>query len=209
MQRRHFLKLSASGTAALLLHQRMTYAVGVHSLVHMPDEVWAHTGDRWFRLTGSGDGRFAVRKGRRSNPCRQGRCPRGYPFEHPGLGAQRHTPAMQGIHPIDPAATMRWGISGSGRMGDQAWKPLDPEVKNPWYVLLHDRSGTACFGVKTGCNAFCWWSVNTKGTELTLDTLSGGVGVSLGAHAASGRYHQHQEHRRGKCFFHDAPFLQK
>jgi alpha-galactosidase len=64
--------------------------------------------------------------------------------------------------------------------GDAAWKSPDAAIKNAWYILLHDDMQTACFGVKTGCNTICWWTVNPGSLELTLDTHSGGIGVNLG-----------------------------
>ena len=120
--------------------------LGMHSLVHMPDEVWAHTGDVWFRLTGWGNGRFAA-KDVEVTPCRCRGCPG-------ALSVQASAPALNNIrlrwvHPIDPAAAMlgdRWERS----YGDLAWKPLDPEVKNPWYVLLHDRQRNGLFRRKNG-----------------------------------------------------------
>jgi len=79
------------------------------------------------------------------------------------------------------------GDSWERTYGDAGWKTVDLQVKNPWYVLLHDDTHTACFGVKTGCNTICWWSLDPQSIELTMDTQSGGVGVELGGrtlHAA-------------------------
>jgi alpha-galactosidase len=64
--------------------------------------------------------------------------------------------------------------------GDLQWKTNPVDVKNPWYVLIHDAKHTACFGVKTGTNTICWWGLNADALELTLDTHSGGNGVMLG-----------------------------
>ena len=64
--------------------------------------------------------------------------------------------------------------------GNAAWLSPFETAKNPWYVLLNDGQYTACFGVKTGCRAICWWAFKPDGLELTLDTHSGDVGVVLG-----------------------------
>ncbi|MFA6277265.1 MAG: hypothetical protein WC622_10980 [Pedobacter sp.] len=72
--------------------------------------------------------------------------------------------------------------------GDLGWKTPENEAKNPWYILLHDELQTACFGVKTGANTLCWWTVKNIALELTMDTQSGGSGVKLNGrklHAAS------------------------
>jgi alpha-galactosidase len=71
--------------------------------------------------------------------------------------------------------------------GDLAWRPLDPNAPLPWYFLEYDGSVTSCFGVRTGCPAFCSWYVSRDELRLVIDVRSGGADVHLGArtlHAA-------------------------
>ncbi|WP_295670285.1 hypothetical protein [uncultured Mucilaginibacter sp.] len=181
MNRRNFVRLSATTTAALLF-SRITYAAPGGALLHMPDEVWADAGAGWFRLKKTG---FAL-----------------FTLNDIEVSLEKNGNA-QGVYlqsPVKPVAgvRMKWkydvktgiktfGDSWERTYGDAGWKKTGGTKKNAWYVLLHDKKQTACFGVKTGCSAFCWWAVNPGSLELTMDTHSGGVGVELGSrklHAA-------------------------
>ncbi|WP_428327392.1 hypothetical protein [Mucilaginibacter sp.] len=174
MHRRHFVKLSATSMAALLI-SRITYAEGNGRLMNHPDEVWTSTGSDWFQLKSSG----------------------GSVFTNKGIEVSIKTEGnAKGVYALSPAAPLsgirlKWkhqvapdtkvlGDSFERTYGDAAWKAPDANNKNPWYVLLYDEKQTACFGVKTGCNTICWWTVGNNSLELTLDTHSGGVGVQLG-----------------------------
>lgn len=64
--------------------------------------------------------------------------------------------------------------------GDVSWQPINVSKKLPWYCVEHSDENTICFGVKTGCNAICYWQVAENNLELTLDTRTGGNGVQLG-----------------------------
>lgn len=65
--------------------------------------------------------------------------------------------------------------------GDLSFQPygLQP-AKMPWYCVEQHYNHTTCFGVKTGCAAFCYWQVSEKELELNLDVRNGGNGVFLG-----------------------------
>src|ERR1700744_1743631 len=52
MHRRHFVKLSATGVATLLL-SRLTHAEGINHFINAPEEVWAQFGKEWIRLSAS------------------------------------------------------------------------------------------------------------------------------------------------------------
>lgn len=181
MNRRHFVKLSATSAAVLLLN-RLTYAAGSSTLINNPEEVWALTGSDWFRLKPAGGSAFTF-KDIEVTITTNGNAK--------GVYIQSPSSAISGVklkwkHPVS-ASTKCYGDSWERTYGDKAWKSPSANDKNPWYVLLHDEKETACFGVKTGCNAICWWTVNPDSIELTLDTHSGGVGVELGVrklHAA-------------------------
>lgn len=180
MNRRHFLQLSATASAALIF-TRVTHAYGAAAMMNLPNEVWAQTDGEWFKLKPSGSSLYAekgVEVSLKANGGAQ------------GVYIQSSSP-LKGVrlkwkHNV-PAKTIVLGDHWERTYGDLAWMPVDAAAKKPWYVLLHDDKETACFGVKTGCNAICYWNVSPENIELTLDTHSGGVGVELGArklHAA-------------------------
>jgi alpha-galactosidase len=180
MQRRNFVKLSAT-TVAALLFSRITYASGDTALMNSPNEVWGQAGAEWFQLKSSG--RVFTYKDVEVSIKTNGNAS--------GIFIQSPSTALSGIrlkwkHQTSVSAKIL-GDHWERTYGDMAWKSVDSHIKNPWYVLLNDTGHTACFGVKTGANTICWWAVNTDSIELTLDTHSGGSGVQLGArklHAA-------------------------
>lgn len=174
MNRRNFVRLSAAASAAVLF-SRLTYAEGSHSLINEPDEVWAQTGGAWLRLAPAGAGTWRVKD-----------------IEvqvKPAGNAGRVM--VQSPATVLQAVRLKWKYNLGGiekTLGDHwervygnaAWVKPGSVARNPWYLLLFDGRDTACFGVKTGCNALCWWGLGTEGIELTLDTHSGGDGVRLG-----------------------------
>jgi len=181
MHRRHFVKLSASTTAALLFNG-LTYASDSGPIIDTPNEVWAQWDAGWFKLNPVGGSSFSlndieVRLKVNGNGS-------GVYIQSPKTALARVR--LKWKYPVKPTAKVL-GDSWERTYGDSGWKNPDANVKNAWYVLLHDDADTACFGVKTGCSAICWWGINPSGIELTLETQSGGVGVQLGArnlHAA-------------------------
>src|SRR5260221_3495863 len=181
MNRRHFVKLSATATAALLF-SRITDASGYYPLINTPDEVWGKLDAGWFKLKQTNDSLFTFNDIEVS--LKTNNNAKGVYIQSPSL-------ALTGIrlhwkHHVSTTAKCL-GDHWERTYGDEGWKAIDAAIKNPWYVLLHDDVQTACFGVKTGCNAVCWWTVNTNDLELTMDTHSGGMGVQLGSrklHAA-------------------------
>src|SRR4051794_35152500 len=50
MNRRHFIKLSALTSASLLFSRLTSLASDNSSVINSPDEVWAKSGDKWFKL---------------------------------------------------------------------------------------------------------------------------------------------------------------
>jgi alpha-galactosidase len=175
MLRRNFIKLSAAGFAAVM-YSRLTYATAYNAaLINMPDEVWAQLNNQWIKLSGTN----------------------GSVFTHEDVRVEiKASGDAQAVYVQSPAADIQgiklhWKYNTSGytkvlgdhwerTYGDLAWKAPENNVKNPWYVLLHDDKQTAGFGVKTGAATMCWWAINTDAIELVLDTHSGGVGVKLG-----------------------------
>ncbi len=61
MQRRHFLKLSATSATAALF-SRLTYATSPPAtFINAPDEVWAQSGDKWFKLKATNGSLFSYK----------------------------------------------------------------------------------------------------------------------------------------------------
>jgi alpha-galactosidase len=174
MNRRHFIQLTAAGTAAVL-YSKLTFAApGGTTLIKHPDDAWALIGDKWIKLTGTGNA-FTYRDLRVIVTTKG---------DGQGVFVQSPSESLQAIklkwrYDATRFTTML-GDHWERSYGDLSWKTPNPDFKNPWYVLLHDASTTAGFGVKTGCNTICWWNVAPEYLELTLDTQSGGAGVKLG-----------------------------
>ncbi|WP_413667356.1 hypothetical protein ACEN9X_23050 [Mucilaginibacter sp. Mucisp86] len=175
MQRRHFIKLSAA-TSAAMLFSKLTYsASNGAAIMNAPDEVWAQSGADWVKLTASNGSHYTYKDISASLKTNGN-----------GLGVYISSPKQE-----LNAVRLKWkhNTSASAKFlgdhwersyGDLQWKTMASGIKNPWYVIIHDDKQTVCFGVKTGANSICWWGVNADNIELTLDTTSGGVGVLLG-----------------------------
>ncbi len=71
------------------------------------------------------------------------------------------------------------GDSPGVEFGDLGWMPVIPEKHWAWYIQCYDGVSTHCYGVKTGCNSFCFWQLDPEGVTLTLDVRNGGDGVVL------------------------------
>ncbi|MCQ6956486.1 hypothetical protein [Mucilaginibacter aquariorum] len=175
MLRRNFIKLSATGFATVI-YSRLTFAAHIgSSLINHPDEAWAQVGGEWLKLVGKGAAVFTYQDIKIEIKTR-------------GIAqsvyVQSPVTELQAIRFKWKYQTAKYskilGDHWERTYGDLAWKAPQATTKNPWYVLLHDDKQTACFGVKTGANAICWWEVKPDSMELTMDTHSGGVGVKLG-----------------------------
>jgi len=182
MNRRHFVKLSATTAATVLFSRLTSLGEGLLPVLNTPDEVWAKSGKEWFKLSNLKGNSYSYKSILAI-------------LEPNGnvLSVKAASPTLE-----LNAVRLKWKHStGQGTKvlgdhwersyGDLEWRVPQVGVKNPWYVVLNDGKQSACFGVKTGCNAICWWAVNNDNLELTLDTQSGGVGVQMGTrilHAA-------------------------
>lgn len=58
------------------------------------------------------------------------------------------------------------------------WYTPRPEQRMPWYFFATDGSVMHAYGVKTGCNAFCYWQCDRSGITLWLDVRNGNRGFS-------------------------------
>lgn len=63
--------------------------------------------------------------------------------------------------------------------GDLAWLPIIPEKLMAWYFHIFDGNNTHSYGVKTGCNSFCFWQLDQEGVSIWLDVRNGGDGVLI------------------------------
>ncbi len=68
-----------------------------------------------------------------------------------------------------------WGVA-DGTLG---WFPLQPIHNAQWYFTLWSLDGCFSVGVKTGCNSFCSWKIESDKIMLTCDVRNGGCGVYL------------------------------
>ena len=71
------------------------------------------------------------------------------------------------------------GDAAGVEFGDLAWMPIVPEKHWAWYIQCFDGTFTHCYGVKTGCNSFCFWQFDQEGVTLLLDVRNGACGVTL------------------------------
>jgi len=177
MDRRHFVKLSGAAGASILLSRVTSFASG-NRQINLPDEVAVQTDNKLLTLARNGGDTFSFA---------------GIDITFmPQKGAvrvivQSSFMAVKNVrllwkHAIR-ANTKSLGDSWERIYGDAGWINLTSAVKNPWYVITHDDEQTAGFGVRTGCNAICSWTLLSDGIELVLDTSSGGVGVVIGNRA--------------------------
>lgn len=173
MNRRHFIKISATTSIALLFDRITLLAEGSAALMNLPDEVWVQSGKEWFQLKASGS--VYTYKNTEVSLKQNGDALSVY-VQSPG--SELNAVRLKWKHETAASAKVL-GDHWERSYGDLAWKPLDAAAKNPWYMILHDGKQSACFGIKTGCNSICWWAVKSDNIELTMDTQSGGIGVQL------------------------------
>ena len=57
--------------------------------------------------------------------------------------------------------------------GDLFWKPISQPAFHPWYFSVAEGDSTRCYGVKTGCSAFCSWTLTTNSITLLMDVRCG------------------------------------
>lgn len=175
MQRRNFLKLSATAATVVLL-SRITYATSSKTtLMNTPDEVWVQSGNEWFKLKSVNGSKFSfqdVEVNVKTNANSKG-------IYASSPSQQLNAIRLKWKHSL-PSSSKFLGDHWERSYGDLQWKTNAEGVKNPWYVVISDPKKTACFGVKTGAQTICWWGLSSDSLELTLDTHSGGNGVLLG-----------------------------
>jgi alpha-galactosidase len=180
MKRRHFVQLSASWLAALLTARSNNDAYANNGPfpgdpMPAPDEVWLFYAGDWTRMKGQGGTRYHFQDTEVSLSQGPG-----------GLSVSVRSPViplkylrLKWRHDTPPA-TRCLGDQWERSYGDLAWTGPDEGKRQPWYILLHDTQNTLCYGVRTGCNSFCWWNIGPADLSLSMDLRSAGVGVELG-----------------------------
>ena len=63
--------------------------------------------------------------------------------------------------------------------GDLLWKKPCECTFMPWYFIASENDKNYCFGVKTGGNSMCYWTIEEKCVCLTVDIRSGNDAVLL------------------------------
>lgn len=63
--------------------------------------------------------------------------------------------------------------------GDLEWRHYAPERILPWYFLVQSNAETQAFGVRVRPGAMCFWTAESAGYSVYLDTRCGGMGVLL------------------------------
>ena len=59
------------------------------------------------------------------------------------------------------------------------WRSVMPHRALPWFCYVKADGKIACYGVKTGANAFVFWQVDTRGVTLFINLCSGNDGTDL------------------------------
>lgn len=57
------------------------------------------------------------------------------------------------------------------------WRSVMPWRPLPWFCLVRTGDSVGCYGVKTGCDCFAFFQVDTRGITLFLNLMSGGRGT--------------------------------
>ncbi len=175
MQRRHFIKLTSAASVGLLL-SRTTYAAANGTLsLAAPNEVWVQSGNNWQQLKSTNTNHFTLEDYIVDIPTKNGVL---------SIYATSPSKPLSGVrlrwkHDVGVKAAFL-GDQFERSYGDLQWRAHPDTAKCPWYILISNGSKTAAYGLKTGANSIAWWNLSDAYLELTLDTHSGGNGVSLG-----------------------------
>lgn len=72
-----------------------------------------------------------------------------------------------------------YGDDWARYINETPWSGVTPQAILPWYVHAYDGERLSSFGVKTGPDAFCAFSLDQYGITLWIDVKNGGAGVVL------------------------------
>lgn len=175
MDRRNFIRLTGVSAASLLITNNLNAAPGGAAIIQMPDEVKFLSGNEYVTMRSSGVGAWTYKdivvKLKKEKDA-------------VGVNIQSPSAALKEVQlfwrfaPGSQAKVM--GDAWERTYADISFKPVNATGKMPWYTIVHDQQNATCFGVKTGCNSFCFWRISDGKLQLNLDTRNGGEGVLLG-----------------------------
>jgi alpha-galactosidase len=183
LERRNFIKITGASLSSLLLSNYIKAAGTATDTIQMPDTVKILSGTGYWEMQSSDKQNWIYRditvKLKKNKDA---------------VSVLIHSPTL----PLKEVQ-LQWkyatskdtkilGDAYERTYGDISFQPLsagavatNPTKKMPWYCVEHNGKQTTCFGVRTGCNAFCYWRVTDTVLELNLDTRNGGNGVFLGS----------------------------
>lgn len=79
---------------------------------------------------------------------------------------------------VDSVLGDEWGRI-SATHTPMEWRSVMPFRPLPWYFLARQGDSTGCYGVKTGCDCFAFFQLDSHGITLFLNLMSGGRGTDL------------------------------
>jgi alpha-galactosidase len=175
MNRRNFVQLGGTGLLSLIFLKHAN-ALGVtYELVHLPNKVFVKLDDGVHELS-SLDKQTWTYKGVTVD----------LKYINDAIRVSAHSP-NDALHHIKLEWSVKtssyWNVLGDAwerTYGDVHFQHPEANRKYPWYYVAATNGHTFCQGVKTGCNTICYWHIKEVGTQLILDTTTGGVGVKLG-----------------------------
>ncbi len=181
MNRRNFLQLSGASFASLLISDFMKDGSKKIHIIQMPDEVKILSGDKYFSLLSSDQHTWTYQNVIVELKALTNKV---------SIFTQSPTITLQEVKLIWKYSiqhkTKILGDHWERTYGDVSWQQINTSKKLPWYCVEYDDNNTTCLGVKTGCNAICYWQVAVNSLQLTLDTRTGGNGVQLGNRKLNG-----------------------
>ena len=181
MERRNFIKLTGASLASLLVTKYMQAEGASFSLIGLPEKVAILSGDAYLPMR-SLDGRLwsyrdvIVR-------LVSGRDAVSVFVQSPTLPLKEVQLCWKYAAPQQAKIL---GDAWERTYADMGFSGINPSRKMPWYCVAHSDNGTACFGVKTGCSAFCYWRLMDGQLVMNLDTRNGDDGVLLGGRELHG-----------------------
>ena len=175
MNRRNFIQLSGASLASLLIADVVKAAGNKVELIQMPDAVKILSGNDYMPMQSSDKQVWTYRdivvklKSNKNSVT--------VFIQSPTLSLKEVQLSWKFTTPKEVKVL---GDAWERTYGDISFQSINTTKKLPWYCVEHNNNNTVCFGVKTGCSAFCYWRIAKNNLELTFDTRNGGNGVQLG-----------------------------
>ncbi|HEY0272996.1 MAG TPA: hypothetical protein VGC22_07405, partial [Chitinophaga sp.] len=181
MERRNFIKLTGASMLSLLATPYIKAAAAGNPVMQLPDAVKILSGNEPLALQSSDGQTWTYRDV--TVQLKPGKALIAVFIQSPTLPIKE----VQLSWKFSTAKeTKVLGDAWERTYADMGFQPVNASKKLPWYCVEHSQNSTVCFGVKTGCSAFCYWQVAEGNLTLGLDTRNGGNGVQLGARVLHG-----------------------